>query len=184
MKKLLARVHGVFFWMNIPVSIDVDLIVKITNLPTDGVNPEKYLYDKKKQKAIAEEVKDQFGTDKGSRGMIIKSINDPSKIFMTNMISCKLLRKFCMEKAPARMVAIVTQCAMGAILSWAPYFLNLFLEDFIDAQDSGMKFHCLWLLILIALVAWEETKYSTFLYRRGKCCATRYISLWHNRYPK
>jgi len=169
--------------MNKPVSIDVDLIMNITKLPTDGVNPEKYLYDKKKEKAIAEEVKDQFGTCKGSRGMIIKNINDPSIRFMTNMISCKLLRKCCKEEAPSRLVAIVVQCAMGTILSWEPDLLNVFLEDFIDAQDFGMKFHCLWLLILIALVAWEETKYSTFLYRRGKCCATRYISLWHNRYP-
>jgi len=35
------------------------------------------------------------------------------------------------------------------------------------------------LLILIALVGWEEPKYSTFYDRRGKCSTTRYETMWH-----
>jgi hypothetical protein len=93
MKKLLARVHGGFLWMERPVPIDVDLIANITGLPTDGVNPEQYLDEKMKEKTIAEEVKSQFGTDRGNKGMIIKNINDPTTRFMTNMMDCKLLRK-------------------------------------------------------------------------------------------
>jgi hypothetical protein len=64
------------FWMDRPVPIDVYLIANIIGLPTNGVKPEQYLDDKTKEKAIAEEVKSQFGTDRGSRGMIIKNIND------------------------------------------------------------------------------------------------------------
>jgi hypothetical protein len=40
-KQLLAWVHGVIFWMDRPVSIDVDLIFEITRLPTDGAKKEK-----------------------------------------------------------------------------------------------------------------------------------------------
>jgi hypothetical protein len=53
-KQLLARVHGGFLWMDRPVPIDVNLISKLTGLPTDGVKPEQYLDDKMKEKAIAE----------------------------------------------------------------------------------------------------------------------------------
>jgi hypothetical protein len=40
-KKLLALVHGGIVWMDMIVSIDVDLIAKITSLPTDGENPKQ-----------------------------------------------------------------------------------------------------------------------------------------------
>jgi hypothetical protein len=62
--------------MDRPVLIDVYLITNITGLPIDGVKPKQYLDDKIKEKAISEEVKAQFGTERGSRGMIIKNIND------------------------------------------------------------------------------------------------------------
>jgi hypothetical protein len=42
-------------------------LLRLTGLPTDGVNPEQYLDDKTKEKAIAEEVKAQFGTDRGKQ---------------------------------------------------------------------------------------------------------------------
>jgi hypothetical protein len=70
--------------------------------------------------------------------------------------------------------------AKGTILIWASYLLNLFFEDCKDAQDFGTKFHYSWLLILIALVVWEELKYSAFYDRIGKCLTTRYLTLWHN----
>jgi ATP-dependent phosphoenolpyruvate carboxykinase len=76
-KQLLERVHGGFLWMD-RLLIDVDLIANITGVPTDGVNPEDYFDDKMKEKAIVKELKSQFGTDRGRRGMIIKNINDPA----------------------------------------------------------------------------------------------------------
>jgi hypothetical protein len=60
------------------------------------------------------------------------------------------------------------------------YLLNLFLEDCRDAQDAGTKFHYSWLLILIALEAWEKPKFSMFCERRGRCGTTRYETLRHN----
>jgi hypothetical protein len=37
-KKTFVHVHGGFLWMDRPVLIDVNLIAKLTGLPTDGVN--------------------------------------------------------------------------------------------------------------------------------------------------
>jgi hypothetical protein len=85
--------------------------------------------------------------------MIIKNINDPTTEFATKLMACKILRKCCKEEVHAGVVAPTTECAKGTILSWAPYLLNLFLEDCRDAQDAGTKFHYSWLFILIALEA-------------------------------
>ena len=38
-KQLLALVHGGILWMDRPISIDVELIVEIMGLPTDGEKP-------------------------------------------------------------------------------------------------------------------------------------------------
>jgi hypothetical protein len=39
--------------MDRPVPIDVDLILNIIGIPTNGVNPKQYLYDKMKEKTTA-----------------------------------------------------------------------------------------------------------------------------------
>jgi hypothetical protein len=54
------------------VSIDVDIIEKITGLPTDGPKPEPYLDDKTKEKSMADKIKKKYGTNRGSRDMIIR----------------------------------------------------------------------------------------------------------------
>jgi hypothetical protein len=38
-KQLLELVHGGILWMDMSISIDVDLTAEITGLPTDGENP-------------------------------------------------------------------------------------------------------------------------------------------------
>jgi hypothetical protein len=92
-------------------------------------------------------------------------------------MACKLLRKCRKEEAPTGVITIVAQCAKGVVFSWAPYLLNQFLIDYRDAQDNGTKFHYSWLLIPIALVGWQEPKFSSFLDRKGKCYATCYENL-------
>jgi len=57
--------------MNMSVSINVYLIAKITGFPTDGEKPEQYLDDKTKEKSLPEEMKNKYGTERGSRGIII-----------------------------------------------------------------------------------------------------------------
>jgi hypothetical protein len=89
-----------------PVPIDVDLIAKITGLSTSRVNLEDYLDNKSRDKEIAEEVKAQFRTNRGTQGLIIKDINDHVTKFSTKSMACKLMRKCRKEEAPTRVIAI------------------------------------------------------------------------------
>jgi hypothetical protein len=70
------------------------------------------------------------------------------------------------------------------MLSWAPYLLNLFLDDCRDVQDLGTKFHYSWLLILIALIGWREPQYTYFCERTSHCHAMWYTSLGSTLDPK
>jgi hypothetical protein len=92
-------------------------------------------------------------------------------------MACKLLHKCRKEEVPTGVVTTTTQCTNDTMLSWAPYLLNLFLDDCKDAQDLGTKFHYSWLMILIALIGWKEPPYSYFCNRVGRCHATRYTSM-------
>jgi hypothetical protein len=58
-KQLLGLVHGGI------MSINVDMIVEIIGLPTDGEKPHQYLDDKTKEKALAKEMKEKYSIDKG-----------------------------------------------------------------------------------------------------------------------
>jgi hypothetical protein len=53
------------------------------------------------------------------------------------IMDCKLLRKCHKEEVPVGVVAVVAQCAEGTRVRWAPYLLNLFLDDYKDVQDLG-----------------------------------------------
>jgi hypothetical protein len=71
-KKLLVVLHGGFLWLDKPVSIDVELISFITGLTSNGENLAQYMDDKRKKKALMEEMKKNYGTERGSHGIIIK----------------------------------------------------------------------------------------------------------------
>jgi hypothetical protein len=168
-KKLMEVTHRGYLWVEEPVSIDVELISYITGLPSRGENPAQYLDDKTKEKALAEEMKNTYGTERGSCGIIIKRISDATTRLATKLMACKFLRKCRKEEVPVGVVAAATQCTEGTMLSWAPYLLNLFLEDCRDAQDLGTKFHYSWLLILITLIGWREPQYTYFCERTSHC---------------
>jgi hypothetical protein len=70
------------------------------------------------------------------------------------------------------------------MLIWAPYLLNLFLEDCRDTQDLWTKFHYSWLLILITLIRWREHQYTYFCKCTNRCRATWYTSLGSTSYCK
>jgi hypothetical protein len=78
-------VHGGIMWMDILVPIDVDIIAKITRFLTNGVKTKYYLENKESDKEIVEEVKMKFVTNSGTRGIIIKDINDPMTKFYTKL---------------------------------------------------------------------------------------------------
>ena len=122
--------------------------------------------------------------ERGNRGIRITDINDHATRFSTWLQGCKLMCKCRKEEVPTRVEVATTRCTKGSSMSWALYLLNSFLEDWKDAQDWGSKFHYSWLLILIALMGWQEPTYSLFLPRIGKCGTTRYTSLHSMAYLK
>jgi len=67
-KQLLARVHGGVVWMDRPMPINVYLLETITMIPTDGEKPKQYFEDKTKAKAISDEIKDKYDTNRGNMG--------------------------------------------------------------------------------------------------------------------
>jgi hypothetical protein len=71
-KQLLAVIHRGDIWLDRPIPINVVLIVQITGLPSQGMDPTLILDDKSKEKALAEEMKKKYGTSRGTRGIIIK----------------------------------------------------------------------------------------------------------------
>jgi hypothetical protein len=71
-KQLLALVHGGILWMDMHVSIYVDLIAEIMGLLIDGTKPDQYLDEKTKEKAMEDEIKRKYGNDRGSKEMIIR----------------------------------------------------------------------------------------------------------------
>jgi hypothetical protein len=75
-KKLLVVMHGGDICLDKPVPITVELIMHITGLTTGGMDPTLILDDKSKEKTLAEEMKKKYGTDRGTKGIIIKRINN------------------------------------------------------------------------------------------------------------
>ena len=57
------------------------------------------------------------------------------------ILAYKLLRKCHKEEVLAGVIAVAAQCAEGTSMTWAPYLLNLFLEDYKDVQDLGIELH-------------------------------------------
>jgi hypothetical protein len=113
-KKLLAVLHGGFLWMDRSVSIDVELISFITGLPSDGEKPMQYMDDKTKEKALMEEMKNTYGTERGSRGIIIKRISDPTTRMETKLMACKLLQKCHKEEVPTGVIVAAARSAQKA----------------------------------------------------------------------
>jgi hypothetical protein len=85
--------HIGYLWVEEPVSIDVELISYITGLPYRGENPALYLDDKKKEKALAEDMENTYGIERGSCVIIIKHISESKTRLTTKLMACKFPRK-------------------------------------------------------------------------------------------
>jgi hypothetical protein len=48
------------------ILIDVELIMHITGFPSKGMDPIQFLDDKTKEKVLVEEMKNKYGTDRGT----------------------------------------------------------------------------------------------------------------------
>jgi hypothetical protein len=106
-KQLMEVTHRGYLWVEEHVSMDVELIVFITRMPSWGENPAQFLDEKTKEKALAKEMKKMYGTEKGSREIIIKCISDVATRMATKLMECKFLRKFHKEEVPIKVVTTV-----------------------------------------------------------------------------
>jgi len=86
-------------------------------------------------------MKQNYGIERGSRGIIINKINEPTMRLEKKFMACKLLRKCHKEEVPAGVIKEVVQCMKGIVLRWIPYLINSFMDDCKYAQDLGKKFH-------------------------------------------
>jgi hypothetical protein len=148
--------HGGYMWLDRPISIDTDLITRITGLPTQGEDPTLMFADKKIDRALSEAMKQKFHTVRGVHGLDVPSICDPTIIFVTQALACKLLQKCRKDQVPAGVI-VATEKVCGRDFNelGAPFLLNQFLIDLHDTQDRGMEFHYPWLLIFLAFTTWE-----------------------------
>jgi hypothetical protein len=128
-KQLIAVTHGGDIWLDNIISIDVDITMKFIGFPSWGMDPTQFLDDKTKEKELAKEMKNKYGTYKGTQGIIIKRINDVTKQMATKILACNLLRKCHREEVLTGVILVAAQCTEGTIVDWAPYLLNLFLDD-------------------------------------------------------
>jgi hypothetical protein len=67
-----------------------------------------FLDEKTKEKVLAEEMKKKYGTTRGTRGIIIKQINNETTQLGAKILSFKLLRKIRREEVPARVIVVAT----------------------------------------------------------------------------
>jgi hypothetical protein len=141
------------------------------------MDPTHFLDNKAREKELVEEMKNKYGTDRGTQRIILKRINDVTTQMGAKILSCKLLRKCRREEVPSRVVAIATQCIERTIVIWAPYLLNLFLDDCKDGQDLGTEFHYSCLIMLIAFMGWREPRYVTFCTKPKSNQGERYLLL-------
>jgi hypothetical protein len=108
-KQLMEILHGGFLWLEDLFSLDVELIAIIIGPPFMGKHLAQYLDDKKKEKALAEEMKKTYNTERGSCWIIMKIISETLMRMDTKLIACKMLRKFRKEEVPVRDVIAVAQ---------------------------------------------------------------------------
>jgi hypothetical protein len=79
--------------------------------------PTHFLDDKAKEKVLEEGMNKKYRTDRGTRGIIIKSINDVTTQLGVKILACKLLRKCHREVVPVGFVSVAAQCTEGTSMS-------------------------------------------------------------------
>jgi hypothetical protein len=77
-----------------------------------------------KEKALDEEMKKKYGTERGSREIIIKRISDAMTRMATKIMACKLLRKCRKEEVPAGVVASCNTVCGGNHTQLGPVFVE------------------------------------------------------------
>jgi hypothetical protein len=116
-KQLLVVTHGGDIWLEKIVLIDVELIANIMEFPSRGMDPAHFLDDKARENVLAEEMNKKYGTNRGTRGIIIKRINDVATQLGGKILSCKWIRKCHREEFQAGAIVVASKCTEGTTVS-------------------------------------------------------------------
>jgi hypothetical protein len=90
------------------------------------------------------------------------------------VLSYNLLYKFLKDEVPTAMIATTKKFSKGVQINWATFLVKQFLTNCIEEQKKGTKFHYAWILILIAMVGWQEPGY----YQRMGTSGRGSMSMW------
>ena len=133
-KKLLVLVHDGHLWIGSQrITIDGELIHRITGLPMEGHDPGIEFIRKHEDTKLAQHMKDHFGLTKGKQGYQTSTIRHQNIHFTAKILACKLMQKCRPNEVPAPIVSIAANCAEGYSYKWAEYIAKEFLEDVHDA---------------------------------------------------
>jgi hypothetical protein len=113
-KFLLTCVHGGYLWLDRPISIDTDLIARITGLPSQGQDPNSLFADKKTDRTLSEAMREKFHTVRGVHGLDVSSICDPTVRIATQALACKLLRKCRKYQVPVGVIVAMRSVSKGS----------------------------------------------------------------------
>jgi hypothetical protein len=72
------------------------------------MDPALFMDDKTKKKLLEEEMENKYEKNRGTRGIIIKSINDAATQLGVKALAYKMLIKCRREEVPAGVVAVAT----------------------------------------------------------------------------
>jgi hypothetical protein len=97
------------------------------------------------------------------------------------LIAGKLVRKNRPTQVTGFVVDLVGKCMGGLQMNWAKYLVNQLDQDYREARDQGYEFHFIWLLILIAFIAWEIPEDATFpKLDPFEPLVVKFTSLWYS----
>ena len=87
-----------------------------------------------------------------------------------------------MASVPVYVIQLASRYKKGVCFNWSQYLCNEFLANVRESQEQGQAFFYSWLLLLIALVAWEAPEESILPKLTPDMCeGARYTNLWDSK---
>jgi len=162
------------------MSIDTQLIVWITILPTQREEPFPLFTNKANEKELLERMKEKYEIYSVACGLDWAIITNYKTGFATQDFACKILRKFHKYQVPERAIVVAKKCVVGLMMNLFTFSVNQLFLDYRDAQERGTKFHYARSLIFITLTAWRSPKETQILEGiHNLFSMVRYIYLCH-----
>lgn len=105
--------HGGTLWLDRAISIYIELIARITGLPSAGEDPARLFPGKGKDKELADKMMNKYGTERGACGLKVALINNDSIKCATQVLAYKLLRKYRPYEVSGGVIAAAEMCVEG-----------------------------------------------------------------------